>query len=157
MATTVSLGSVSTGTMREEDLIPCFVGLLESLIPPESTECNDHRRAHLAEIVERMDDDKYYESDDATYDMDWLFDKLNTFAPPYCHFGAHEGDGADYGFWVCWDALEDSVHDGDLLKVADLSEVPDDYIGEVLHVNDHGNTTLYVADKGKLTEVWSVV
>jgi len=35
--------------------------------------------------------------------------------------------------------------------------VPADYCGEVLHVNDHGNATLYAAERGQLSEVWSVV
>ena len=42
-----------------------------------------------------------------------------------------------------------------MLRVNDTSEVPRGYTGEVLHVNDHGNTTLYTASRGKLTEVWS--
>jgi hypothetical protein len=36
--------------------------------------------------------------------------------------------------------------------VNDTSEVPDDYDGEVLHVNDHGNATLYLAEAGEELE-----
>lgn len=49
------------------------------------------------------------------------------------------------------------ISDFDGLKVEDTSQVSDSYIGEVLHVNDHGNITLYNAKNGKLTEVWSLV
>jgi hypothetical protein len=42
------------------------------------------------------------------------------------------------------------MDDFDGLRVSDTSEVPDDYSGEVLHVNDHGNATLYVADNGSI-------
>lgn len=46
----------------------------------------------------------------------------------------------------------------DGLKVSDLSEVPEEYEGEILHVNDHGNVTLYVQDDcGDLTEIGSIV
>ena len=42
--------------------------------------------------------------------------------------------------------------------VEDLSEVPEGYRGQVLHVNDHGNVTLYNAFKnGSLHEVASCV
>lgn len=42
--------------------------------------------------------------------------------------------------------------------VDDLSEVPEGYRGQVLHVNDHGNVTLYNAFKnGALHEVASRV
>lgn len=32
-----------------------------------------------------------------------------------------------------------------------------DYEGEWLHVNDHGNCTLYVRENGNDTEIWSIV
>lgn len=34
---------------------------------------------------------------------------------------------------------------------------PEDYEGEWLHVNDHGNCTLYVRSNGQDTEIWSIV
>ncbi len=102
-------------------------------------------------------DNPYWASEDAGFDVEALFDELNAFAPPYCYFGAHPGDGADYGFWLSDDAIEDARADGDALFVDDTSEVPDDYSGEVFHVNDHGNVTLYTASNGVLTEVWAIV
>lgn len=42
--------------------------------------------------------------------------------------------------------------------VEDLSEVPEGYRGQVLHVNDHGNVTLYNAFKnGNFHEIASRV
>lgn len=41
----------------------------------------------------------------------------------------------------------------DGLVVADTSEVPSEFLGDVLHINDHGNATLYGARLGKLVEV----
>lgn len=82
-----------------------------------------------------------------------LTDALDEFAPPYAYFGTNEGDGSDYGYWLSPSMSED--FDG--LKVSDTSEVPSNYNGEVLHVNDHGNMTLYVAKDGELTEIWGLV
>lgn len=144
----VNIGSVSHGTMRPEDLIPDFLYELQHQpsISPEHSKL-------VAEIEERMEADDYFETDNAQEDIDALFEALDTYVPPYFYFGAHPGDGSDYGYWLS----ESFPEDFDELRVNDLSEVPEDYSGEVLHVNDHGNMTLYSADKGKLTEVWAIV
>lgn len=141
MSKKAQFGSISSGTMRPEDLIPVFVNELRALrgaLPLDI--CKRVRRAHRFAAV----DDSLVQD---------LADALNEFAPAYGYFGAHEGDGADYGFWLSRDAMDE--FDG--LRVADLSEVPKDYVGEVLHVNDHGNMTLYVGRRGHLIEVWAVV
>lgn len=44
-----------------------------------------------------------------------------------------------------------------LKVVSDTSEIPADYRGEVLHINDHGNVTLYVKSARKLKEIASRV
>jgi hypothetical protein len=31
--------------------------------------------------------------------LDEIFERLNNIAPDDCYFGAHEGDGALFGFW----------------------------------------------------------
>lgn len=139
-----SIGSVSHGTMRKEDLIPSFCSELRSL---------GHRSKELTRIEKKQDKKGYYESEDSDYDLDSLFDMLNNHAMPYFYFGSHVGDGSDFGYWL----LESCIEDFEGLKVSDLSEVKDSYSGEVLYVNDHGNMSLYVAIKGKLTEVWSLV
>ena len=146
-----AMGSVSNGTMREEDLIPDFVWTLKHLAKQ-----NDNQ-SHLTlcdEIEERMEEDDYYASEDASFDLnEGLFNALNEYALPYFYFGSHPGDGADYGFW-----LSEFFEDGfEGLKVEDTSEVPNDYSGEVLHVNDHGNMTLYAAQNGKLEKIWGIV
>lgn len=164
----INLGSVSSATMRAEDLIPAFMDCVQGIIDdlPSDDETALHLSEELAQIEARIyrgEDDggteraEYWESDDAQFDLETLFDLLNEFAPPYCYFGAHPGDGADYGFWPMEDDLAQQVQDNDGLVVSDTSEVPDDYSGEVLHVNDHGNATLYSAHNGELTEVWSIV
>jgi hypothetical protein len=83
-----------------------------------------------------------------------LMDSLSEFAPPLAYFGSHPGDGADYGFWLHEDFQ--SCFDG--LQVEDTSDIPRDYRGDVLHINERGNVTLYVAmSRGELKEIWAVV
>lgn len=143
-------GSISSGTMRASDLIPTFAAELGSLlcIQPRS-----FPRRELRQLIREADQIKDYDTGRADDVLGALFDALGEFAPPYAYFGARPGDGADYGFWL----PDDFGADFDGLKVDDLSEIPSDYSGEVLHVNDHGNVTLYASRKGKLKEVWSLV
>ena len=154
-------GSVSSGTMRTEDLLTAFTDTLDHLlsIQPRRFPRKKYRAlirdANKALALEDSDT----AADDASDIVSELFDALNEFAPVYGYFGAHCGDGADYGYWLV-DDLEECFDDG--LKVSDTSEVPADYRGEVLHVNERGNVTLYVAHgrKGrapKLREIWSLV
>jgi hypothetical protein len=162
------IGSVSSGTLRNEDLIPAFCDCLDDLkqdlalsVSP-GNELETVKRCSeidglLAMIEQHQESSDYYESEDSQWDLESLFESLESFSPPYCYFGSNEGDGADFGFWPCLESIQDSVLSGDLLGVSDLSEVPDDFTGEVWHVNDHHNGTLYVVASGKFSEVWSIV
>ena len=161
-----NIGSVSSGTMRAEDLIPAFLSELRSQKPLR----REHRKL-VREITQRMDADythdgcglwncgmnqdaeNYFGTEDADYDLESLFDALNEYAPAYFYFGAHCGDGSDFGYWLS----EGFADDFDGLKVSDTSEVPRGYSGEVLHVNDHGNCTLYAYSRGRGREVWAIV
>lgn len=138
-----SFGTIIRGTLRAEDLIPAFTDALRYLrgsLPREV-----HR------TLQQWQRGEVTEEREALF-LDSLFEELQEYAPPYAYFGAHEGDGSDFGFW-----LGDLDGEFDGLRVSDTSEVPSDYTGEVLHVNDHGNTTLYVARGGKLREIWTIV
>lgn len=138
--------------MREQDLIPAFCEELRYL---------GHRSRKLSIIERRVnralngkygEDDAYFTDEESLWDLESLFDMLNEHALPYMYFGAHIGDGSDYGFWVSEDIEE--CFDG--LMVSDLSEVPEKYTGEVLNVNDHGNLTLYSVKRGKFSETWGI-
>lgn len=163
-------GSISSGTLRSVDLVDAFVGEIESLMKGElpSAMSIDWRDSCANLIKESRDwlDVKYNDDDDAEKPAEHdetgsdlvadLIDALNVFAPAYGYFGASESDGADFGFWLGEEWERNAREDGALF-VDDTSEVPADYSGEVVHVNDHGNATLYSANNGKLIEVWAVV
>ena len=174
------IGSISSGTMRPEDLIPAFVSELERRLkngPPVSRETRKAHTALMRDINTAMESEEtpYFTSEDLDFDLDTLFDALNCYAAPYFYFGAHPGDGSDYGYWLQedwqdgfvapsgiqrWTATSCTtfVNDTDYkIVVADLSEVPAWFRGEVAVVNDHGNVTLYVKTSRTLREVWSIV
>src|SRR5271165_6706141 len=143
-STTYPMGSVSRGTMREEDLIPTFLSVLESLDKEVYVEiCS----AHEDELA-ILDKDSDQWTDDEIESLscflnETLFDALNNYAAPYFYFGSHLGDGCDYGFWFNAEAFDQAVEDGEILK---CDELPEDRSGDFAYyavISDHGNISLY--------------
>lgn len=98
------IGSVSQGTTLAEHLIPRFEWVLqqagESFDRPESVD----RLMDGEELTAtQWEEVSWYMHED-------LFGALNDIAPEGCYFGAHEGDGCDYGFWPCERNEFDSDH-----------------------------------------------
>ena len=83
--------SISHGTLRAEDLIPAFIAAL----PDDEGKAQAQRDW---EHAQSLTDPKLRE-----WDMDMvleeLFFRLDSLAPEGCYFGAHPGDGSDFGFW----------------------------------------------------------
>jgi hypothetical protein len=76
--------SVSHGTMLAEHLIPAFAAILPADDPLRiEAEALDLSPANPA--VEEV--------------LVALFDALDAIAPTGTYFGAHPGDGSDFGFW----------------------------------------------------------
>ena len=150
-----TIGSVSHGTMLERDLIPTFADLLDELD-------SDGEHYRLILDARHIDPDDYEEREDLglveeiSGVLEDLFNALEEYAPDFCYFGSHEGDGSDYGFWPCWEQIDEEAENGNLIKVEDLADIPDGHTGQVLVINDHGNATLY-NPVTEWKEVWSVV
>ena len=97
----VQTGTVSHGTMNPIDLVPVFADLLAELSGnnPESPEsgllhdCHKYRNG----LINRVNDSDFDETESEL--VNDLFDALNEYAPDGFYFGAHCGDGSDYGFW----------------------------------------------------------
>ena len=131
-----TIGTISRGTLRAQDLLEAFADELNRLE-------EDHIHVLEANAVLQLlaaGWPIHHHMPDAMSDLvDALQDALSEHAPSYCYFGAHEGDGSDFGFWPSLDAIED------LPKVSDPAEV--EGMGEdCVFVNDHGNVTVYGAD-----------
>ncbi len=158
--TDISIGSVSTDTLRPEDLIPRFLAVLDDILVnrcthPDRDEIDDA----AGEVIQRIDDGSgYFASDRAADDLDWLIETLGEFAPPYCYFGTHIGDGADFGFWVNWNAIDDAIKAGEIIMcnpsqdwTASLSSNYNGYVIEDTH------DRLWSVADGVASEVWAVV
>lgn len=86
-------GSVSWGTHLPQDLIPRFLHKLAQLDESKAA-------AFRAELPEDLEQDApYWDSEEAHWLLEELFDVLDEYAPDGHYFGAHEGDGSDFGFW----------------------------------------------------------
>jgi hypothetical protein len=160
------MGTVSHATMRAEDLIPAFCGELEDrarLKTSASGVSFAERKSHRALVrqIRRAARSKgYYDGADSGDDLSALFDALEAYAGPYMYFGAHPGDGSDFGYWLSesWDEdFGDAGDDADAIKVSDIGELPRGFKGEVAVVTDHGNVTLYSCDARTLREIWAIV
>lgn len=88
--------SVSHGTLRTVDLIESFLGELELWDRAKFKELH----AEVPFDAWDSQDNEWWDSEDASYFLNEdLFDALNNVAPEGFYFGAHEGDGSDFGFW----------------------------------------------------------
>lgn len=92
--------------------------------------------------------------------MQDLQDILSNHVPDYCYFGAHEGDGACFGCWIDFYAIDEAERDGEMAVVTSYNELEAMRLTTVTHakmVNDHGNVTLYRRSGSRWVECWSVV
>ena len=151
-------GSVSSGTMRPEDLIPTFASELDALRNHTS---RTHRSLVAAARNLKINADGYYKDEDGAREiLSDLFTALQDYAPDYAYFGAVEGDGADFGFWLDY-CFAQEFEGAKISDPSELDALDTRVVNEALYVNDHGNMTLFAAwTRGKKTtwrEVWSVV
>ena len=91
-------GTISSGTLRTTDLLATFAAELERLVP-----FNSARLVSEARIAAQSGDDE-----NASLILAELFEELEEIASAAgFYFGAHEGDGSDFGFWRIEDGEED--------------------------------------------------
>ncbi len=163
-----SFSSISTATLRSEDLIEAFANHLEWQIQrngdylsrPENFAQRDRLNNLLGEAQDVWTDDGKEldpEKEDLIAELinESLPDALNEFCAPYSYFGTHPGDGADFGFWPS--DIEDIKEQVEFVSSKDQEYPDDDFQGEWLHINERGNCALYVRENGKDQEIWSIV
>lgn len=103
-------GSVISGTMREQDLVPAFMDVLEEY---GNATLVAHIKEEFQDVFAALDAgiDPYDMTDETGEGLAFLvqdlFDHLDELAPKGHYFGAHWGDGADYGYWPLEDYEEE--------------------------------------------------
>ena len=91
-----AVGSVISGTLRLQDLIPRFLEVLDDRAPEKA----ERFAAEIPDAAGGNDTHPFWASDLAMELYLELIDALNEAAPPGFYFGTHPGDGADFGFWA---------------------------------------------------------
>lgn len=147
---TLNIGSVSHGTLRNQDLASVLASLVRDYL-------DDDGLADQLDDIATVDD----EDDGAAFEpgevINEAIDALDSACPAFCTFGFHPGDGSDLG---CWPMEPDDI---DALRISDLADLDNVNVSECDHdftllVNDHGNATLYrLTLSGEPAEVWSIV
>lgn len=84
--------SVSSGTLRDDHLIDAFASFVR---------CNSPGTAENLDVYDL--DLKRMLPDERGFILDDMFEVMNEIAPEGTIFSAHEGDGADFGFWTVVD------------------------------------------------------
>ncbi len=102
----IEIGTVSHGTLRPIDLLDTFERLLTRLDPEWVAGMSEDLRIARNAFDGTYAGDSSYSADDTVQadeagqaTLDALIDRLDELAPDGVRFGAHEGDGSDFGFW----------------------------------------------------------
>jgi hypothetical protein len=136
------LGSVSSGTLRPEDLISAFLSTLEDVDPQRASAMS-----------------KQYSAGDEIEDEDGfiaeLEDALQDHCPPYTYFGGHPGDGADFGVWVSDETIEDALRDEPEKIQAIMRGEPRPLNVEYVVVKDASGENVALLDGATGAEIWS--
>jgi hypothetical protein len=113
-----SPGTISHGTLKTEDLLGSFASELEHNVQRNAEAwCSDEGwcvRNRLLNLVNRAREydigptgGKLLRSAREELAVDLvseLIDELQAFAPKDHYFGAHSGDGSDFGYWMSEEA-----------------------------------------------------
>jgi len=175
------LGSISTGTLRPEDLLPVFADALDSLdckqfyakVGPSSLDL--YYPSELVFSAYRCRNYYHEETlgsnptieDDATYLInEELPNALQAHCPPFVYFGSLPGDDADFGFWPDMDSLTEAMQNMGMASEYDEERLP---VNEnaiawctahwkennvIVQVSDYGNVTVMDMERNVL---WSLV
>lgn len=94
-------GSISSGTLVSKDL---FIRFMLFLAQNEQIKAAYKAYLEMYRHIKPSDNNPYVwnipEDEITGWILEDMFDALNAIAPEGCYFGAHPGDGADFGFWT---------------------------------------------------------
>ena len=151
--TQFNLGSISTGTLRPQDLLETFAATLNQL---------DKANPLIAKALDSIANGDWdnWDVEDldvkvAAYELvNELADAIQEHCPPFVQFGAHEGDGSDFGFWPDHEALNEALQDPEYTLInGQLYSVPRN---EAVLIQNHGTDDMTVMDMER-NVLWSTV
>jgi hypothetical protein len=161
-----SIGSISHGTLRLEDLLPAYISHAEHLqltngdylASPENFALRDALTKLVGEAQDCFSDDGETLHPDGEEIANYLVcedfpNMFDQFAPPYCYFGTHEGDGSDFGYWPSMEQIEELPKISDNSEETVTAELFNHSGSDICYVNDHGNVTVYGGDGSVLLEL----
>ena len=90
-------GTLICGTMRLQDIIPAFLDAIRATV--EYTQLLSLPFGAVPSHAIDDDDSDWWMSEDAECIYFSILDVLDAYAPKGYYFGAHIGDGSDYGYW----------------------------------------------------------
>ena len=97
-------GTVSEGTMRPQDILPAIMDVLKEYHPEAYQLVTDTISEEFDVTYVELCRDETHQGWWSVNQW-WLLDgfvwpAMDDIAPDGHYFGAHPGDGADYGFWL---------------------------------------------------------
>lgn len=137
------LGSISTGTLKTDDLLGAFAEAL-------SNHGGDNEHHEL--IADAFMAQCEFGHEDAEI-LEELEFQLREICPPFVYFGSHPDDSADFGFWPDMRDLNEAIRLAGNYQGKDASEglwLSDDRV--IVQVSDHGNVEVMDLDRNIL---WS--
>lgn len=101
--------SVSWGTMLERDLIEAFLPYVKQYLPDKVGVINEgYTWLDMLSNDADLTEDDY--SNLSWYINEDLWDLMDSLSPDGMYFGAHPGDGSDYGWWFPEDPSPDGQY-----------------------------------------------
>ena len=142
------LGSISSGTLRTLDLLEAFASEAEA-------RCGDMATRAVSTAHRYLDPDAVVDDEQVQETLDELQFLLEDSCPPFVYFGTLEGDGADFGFWPDFDAIDESCARKHHRRThnPDTGEITLEDEDVIVHVSDHGNVTVMDMERNV---IWSV-
>ena len=173
MKNELSIGSISEGTLKTEDIGNNLIWHLNQ-INLETSDLDTYRKLkhEFSDEIEELEESAFLpgeeSEDEYSETLEHVYDEIKAIAdnylPDYCYLGFTIGDGADFGVWPEPQLLEDTTQgsfDGYVYRSTIETNGVDEHVpaeySHYLAVNDHGNATLWARNGDTWRECWAVV
>lgn len=96
----IPTGSISSGTLRKKDLILTFLDFIREHDPVRYEAMALMPFGSVPSFAMEDENSEWWEEEEASILLNAvLWESMEDMAPEGYYFGAHPGDGADFGYW----------------------------------------------------------